>query len=609
MFVWDKNDLNEEQINAINCDNNVLLIACPGSGKTRTLTYKIAFELSKLNNTKQFIVAITYTNRAADEIKERIQLLGVETKQLWIGTIHSFCMEWILRPYSLYSPRLKNGFRVINSYDSEEIITELCKSHNEEHNLNGNNKIRYWDCSFFATKKPGFQIAEMNSPKKSSIIEIIKNYLEKISSNNQIDYELILFHSLSILKEQPIICSILSKIFPYILVDEYQDTKEIQYHIICSILNADKGNTKIFIVGDPNQSIYQSLGGYPIAKAELEALSGLDIIQMELTKNYRSSQKIITYFDNFKTFDNNITANGEERDYDSIISLNNSVIKNDLIDEISRLIEINIIEYGISPDEICIVAPQWVHIASVTRKLIVKLPDYSFDGPGMAPFSRDIDNFWFKLSRIILTEPSPNLYIKRLRWANEILHDLTNAGVKLKIDSSKQFLKLCNSVRIDEENGLKYLMIFFLEIAKMLNFRIDDFQTLNEHYETFFESSQKRIERLKEKEGIDFIDKTVAFKRVFKQRKGITVSTIHGIKGTEFDTMIAFALLQDYIPHFSDNNGLENAKKMLYVVASRARKNLHLIAEKGRLKNFGSPRPPYIMTQHLRNYSYDYDES
>ena len=128
MFMWDEGDLNDEQIAAINEPNNVFLIACPGSGKTRTLTYKIAFELSGLADPKKWVVAITYTHRAADEIRERIEILGVDTSQLWIGTIHAFCLEWILKPYGLYHDKLKNGFKIVNSYDSEEIISKICSS-------------------------------------------------------------------------------------------------------------------------------------------------------------------------------------------------------------------------------------------------------------------------------------------------------------------------------------------------------------------------------------------------------------------------------------------------------------------------------------------------
>ena len=126
MFVWNKGDLNDEQEVAIREDGSVFLVACPGSGKTRTLTYKIASQLSKLQSDKQRVVAITYTHRAADEIHERIENLGVDTSQLWIGTIHSFCLEWILKPYAVYHDALKYGFRVINSHDTERILTELC---------------------------------------------------------------------------------------------------------------------------------------------------------------------------------------------------------------------------------------------------------------------------------------------------------------------------------------------------------------------------------------------------------------------------------------------------------------------------------------------------
>jgi len=111
MFVWNPGDLNPEQEAAIAEERSVFLVACPGSGKTRTLTYKIARELSKLQpDDNKWVIAITYTHRAADEIHERIENLGVDTSKLWIGTIHSFCLEWIIKPYAIYHDALKNGF-------------------------------------------------------------------------------------------------------------------------------------------------------------------------------------------------------------------------------------------------------------------------------------------------------------------------------------------------------------------------------------------------------------------------------------------------------------------------------------------------------------------
>lgn len=599
MFIWEKDKLNPEQESAIREDESVLLIACPGSGKTRTLTYKIAYELDKISSNKEFIIAITYTNNAADEIKERVELLGVDTNQLWIGTIHSFCLEWILRPYHLYLEELKNGFRVINSHESEIILTELCKPYSKQ-------KITYWDCGILA-KTDNYYLTCLDENKHVDLNKIIGEYFKILESNNQIDFEQILFYSYKLLHSNPIICSILCKLFPFILIDEYQDTKEIQYHIISKILIANKGKSKTLIVGDPNQSIYDSLGGYPMEKKELEKLIGFNLKEMGLTKNYRSSEKIIAYFEYYKTFPNAIISEGLHKDYLSSITFNFIISKDDLVDEIVKLIKYNILDKSISPNEICIVAPQWVHLASITRSLMIKLPDYSFDGPGMAPFSRDIDNFWFKLSRIILTEPSPFLYVRRLRWSREILYEIELAGASLNDMTNKKFLSLCNSIIVDKKDGLEYLECFFSKICLSIGIDITKYPTLLEHYNSFFDSSKARIERLV-KEGNPYIGDIENFRKVFKQRDGITVSTIHGVKGEEYDTMIGFALLDSYVPHFNDPNGDLNSKKILYVLSSRARKNLHLISEKGR--NIHSNYRPNGLspTTHLVNYNFEYDD-
>ena len=258
MFIWQKGELNEEQEDAILEEESILLIACPGSGKTRTLTYKIAFELSKLESKNKYIIGITYTNSAADEIKDRIEILGVDTKQLWIGTIHAFCLEWILRPYSQYLDKLKNGFKVINSHDSETIITQLCKPFK-------NPKVTYWDFNYYATPT-GYELSCLEENKTRNLEQVLTEYHHILHKNQQIDFEQILYYSHKLLKTKPIINSILAKLFPFILIDEYQDTKEIQYHIVSSILKAGGGESKTYIVGDPNQSIYDTLGGFPMGK-------------------------------------------------------------------------------------------------------------------------------------------------------------------------------------------------------------------------------------------------------------------------------------------------------------------------------------------------------
>lgn len=595
MFVWDKNDLNDEQVDAIRQSGNVFLEACPGSGKTRTLTYKIALELSNLTDARKWIVAITYTNRAADEIRERIELLGVETSQLWIGTIHAFCLEWIIKPYGIYHDKLQNGFKVINSYDSEKLITNICIG------LRPRYKITYYQCSHFYTPR-GINITGSGGSLANSVLEA---YHQHLAENHQIDFEQILYFSYELLSDKVAIPKILSNLFAYVFIDEYQDTKEIQYSIVASIMRANPSKVNTFIVGDPNQAIYTSLGGYAISHTELESLTEAPFTQMSLDKNYRSSRKIIDYYRNYNVSPSETSAEGRERNYQSIITYDQVTHKDDLVEQVSRYIEYNIDNCEIPENDICVIAPQWVHLASLTRTLVHRLPQYSFDGPGLVPFSRDIENFWYKLTRIILTEPSPSMYVKRLRWASEVLYDLEIAMVDITPFTSKELLKSINSISIDEEDGITYLCSFFDELFESLGVDYSLYPMLQEHYESFLNSTEDRIYRLR-RDSEEFATDIEAFRRAFKPRSGIKVSTIHGVKGGEYDAVISFGLLEGLVPNFNDSSA-ESAKKLLYVIGSRARKNLHLISERGRMEGFSPNQTERTSTEVLQLVQFPYD--
>ena len=595
MFVWTDKELNEEQSAVVRDNDNILLVACPGSGKTRTLTYKVANELSELDSHKKFVIAITYTNRAANEIKERIELLGVPTDQLWIGTIHSFCNEWILKPYSSLLEKLKFGYRIMDANESENLLNDICAAYQKP-------RISSWDCGHYASINGIVQVTN-SGYKYDNVSAALQRYFTYLNEHKFISYELILLYAHQLLEENLIISITLSKLFKIILVDEYQDTKEIQYHIISKIWSSGQGTTRALIVGDPNQTIYGGLGGYPIEKEELEALSGLEFKKLELEQNYRSSVSIVNYFDNYKTIENSVVASGNEKDYVSVISFNNQVHVDHLVKEMSRLLRYNIEELGIDPNEICILGPQWIHLAPISRSLMIELPEYSFNGPGMAPFSRDLDNFWYKLSRIVLTEASPNMYLRRLRWASEVLRDLEDSGYNVDSINHKLILRICNGIYIEESNGLLYLESFFASFLEELGIDLSTNVSLTESFTSFFDSSKKRIERIKN-DGNDFIEHIDSFKKVFQQKEGTTISTIHGVKGAEFDTVIAFGLLEGYVPHFMDANGVESGKRLLYLIGSRARKNLHLISETGR-KNRQNQLyyPTNVLSQVVHQYN------
>ena len=593
MYLWDQGDLNKKQEDAIYTKGSVFLTACPGSGKTRTLTYKIAYELSRLENEKSYVIAITYTNRAADEIHERIEGLGIDVSQLWIGTIHSFCLEWILKPYGVYNENLKYGFRVIDSHEREKILESLCENYRY---------ITHWNCDFYITET-GYVLGCQDEWKHKDLNSILSQYFQILTEKRELDFELILYYAFELIKNEPAISLILSKIFRFILIDEYQDTKSIQYSILAAILNSGGLKTNSFIVGDPNQAIYESLGGYPMSVSDFEKLSGTDMVKLELSENYRSSRRIVDYFGNYNIYATNIIASSKDRDFKSNISFDCNVKKVELEEKIVKLIKYNIEVLGITPSELCVIAPQWTSLASMTRKLVSLLPEYDFDGPGMVPFARDIENFWYKLSKVALTSASPNMYIRRLRWAGDVLTEMEQFGIDTSQLSRKYILRESNSISITEVDGLKYLTEFFDVFFKRINVNYQLYEQLTQHYNAFFDSSQARIERLKN-DGAEFIGDISTFRKVFKNRTGITVSTMHGVKGAEFDVVIAYALLEGMVPHFSDPKGQESATKMLYVIGSRARKNLYLISESER---FNVRRDEYKPTQVLANCQFLYD--
>lgn len=592
MFVWNATELNPDQAAAVEEPLSVFLLACPGSGKTRTLTYKIAYELSRRRD-KRLVAAITYTHRAADEIRERIEALGVDTTALWIGTIHSFCLEWIIKPYGIYVPELARGYTVLDRYDREKILERLCAPYRG---------VTPWDCDYYF-EGDECRLGCPDTWKHEVINQVLAAYFRELVDTRRIDFELILWYSQLLVRSQMHIATLLSQVFSYVAVDEYQDTKRIQYDLIGAILRAGGGSTKAFIVGDPNQAIYGSLGGYAISVADFRALTGIPIREMALRLNYRSSARIIGHFSNFRVHATEIEGVGKMIGYPSQVSYNQIVTHEDLSNELVRLIQKSLAE-GHAPEEICVLAPWWILLASTTRKLVALLPDQQFDGPGLVPFSNDPDNFWFKLSKILLTDSSPQMLVRRMRWAGDVIADLRDFGVETSRITQRALLRESNSLSITEVDGLAYLDKAFVALLDRLRINVNSFPGLLEHREAFFASSRARLERL-QNSGAAYITDVSFFQKVFRERSGITVSTIHGVKGAEFDVVIAFGLLQGMVPHFSDADGDVSASKLLYVLASRARKNLHLISETGRPRG---RRGYYEPTEVLLRYQFDYSE-
>ncbi len=294
------NELNTQQRQVCIDENNILLKACPGSGKTRTLTYKLAYLVEKYIDSKKLNIAITYTNRAADEIKERLEKIEIPEDKVWVGTIHQFCLEFVIRPYTMYHERLRKGYHIIDEYVTKQYIEEIIE-------------------------ELGIDIG-YNKPFEYP--EILEKYQKKLLDEKEIDFDDILSISFDLVSDKKFIAENISGIIRTILVDEYQDTNELQYKILSSIVMADK-KIQVTFVGDTDQAIYGGLGGVAKSCNELQKEFGIKFQERELDGCYRTTQRIVDYYSNFQLKSMKIQAVSDIRDKMGCLVYDNTISKSE----------------------------------------------------------------------------------------------------------------------------------------------------------------------------------------------------------------------------------------------------------------------------------------
>lgn len=579
-------DLNDEQIKVVMTKGNLLLKACPGSGKTRVIIHKIAHEIALLGeHSRRKVAAVTFTTRAAEEILRRISSNGVDSDKVWAGTLHSFCIEWILKPYSFLIDDLKNGFSIADERYCLTLLNDLKDKYKLEPFLSISTKL----------DNSGNYI-QNNVP-----YELFQEYENQLRKDKYIDFDRVVYLSLRLLNNNPKICLILSNIFSLICIDEYQDTQELLYVLIQKIIKAGNGATNVMYVGDPEQAIYSSLGGKAKNLEQLKVeLFPFKIEELSLIGNYRSSQKIIDYFSLFQSSKSSIKAIGNNSIINnSIISYSRNINVNMVPNEIARLVRFNL-DLGIDENEICILVPQWGMIRHIRNELKDLLPLVSFDSENLSESSILKNNIWYKIARLILVKPSPEIYNYRIRWAKEVIDllvDQTENNLEEYFLKPRNILKTINSIECNELNVIPFISHCFDSFLEKINIDIKFFSELDKNKKNYLSQLHQ-----------NYNDKPISYlSHIYKEKTGVVINSCAGAKGEEFETVIVFGLLEGYLPHWQEifsQNGDEASKKMLYVIGSRAKRNLHLISERGRLTQSGRP---YLPTNALLNLAHTYD--
>lgn len=289
MSIYDT--LNPMQREAVfTTEGPVLILAGAGSGKTRALTHRIAYLIEEKKVNPWNILAITFTNKAAGEMRERVDsLVGFGSESIWVATFHSTCVRMLRRhiEYLGYS----TNFTIYDADDQKTLIRQVMKKLDIDPKMYKEKSM----LSYISSAKDQlispeeFSVKAAGDFRKTKIADIYCEYQDQLKKNNALDFDDLIIKTVELLKSNPDVLDYYQNRFRYIMVDEYQDTNTAQFELVRLLASREKN---LCVVGDDDQSIYKFRGANieNILNFE-ESFPGAKVIKLE--QNYRSSQNIL----------------------------------------------------------------------------------------------------------------------------------------------------------------------------------------------------------------------------------------------------------------------------------------------------------------------------
>ncbi len=289
MSIYDT--LNEQQKKGVfTTEGPVLLLAGAGSGKTRVLTHRIAYLIDELGVNAWNIMAITFTNKAADEMKERVEeLVGMGSDSIWVTTFHSSCVRILRR----YGDRIgfDNHFTIYDTDDQKSVMKEICKRLQIDTKTLKERTI----LSAISSAKDElispeeYELSAMGDFRKQKIAQAYREYQEVLKKSNAMDFDDLIMKTVELFKGDKEVLESYQRRFKYIMVDEYQDTNTAQFEFIRLLAEA---HHNLCVVGDDDQSIYKFRGANIRNILDFEQVyPEAEVIRLE--QNYRSTQNVL----------------------------------------------------------------------------------------------------------------------------------------------------------------------------------------------------------------------------------------------------------------------------------------------------------------------------
>ena len=605
--------LNPSQIQAIETINGpVLIMAGAGSGKTRVLTHRYAHLVKHHNVDVEQILAITFTNKAAEEMKSRIsKLLNLKISPKWISTFHSLCVK-ILR---IHGDKIgyKSNFTIYDQSDSNKVIRNCMSENNVDLKQYSPKRFQAHISNLKNSMiSPGEALENAESFFEVKVAEIYSSYEKKLIIANSMDFDDLLIKTVELLQTNESILKYWSNKFQFIMVDEYQDTNFVQYKLV-ELLGSN--NKNVCVVGDSDQSIYAFRGADIRNIIEFEKdFSNATVIQLD--KNYRSSKKILNLANsvisnNPRKIEKNLwTDNEEGLDISSFRFRSEKDEARWVAEEVKNLIdsskenEVAIFyrtnsQSRLFEEELRMLNINYKVIGSVRfydRKEIKDIISYlqflvndsdtvAFERIVNVP-RRGIGESTVKKIRVYLNETGKSIF-----EALESIEEIKNISPRIK-GSLSEFKDLITELKSYSLQGPSKTIQKVLELTGYKLSLIKEgtlesqmrIENIEELLNSAFSFENLYEEEIDEPYGMlrDYLESIALFSETDKLEDAdrVLLMTLHNAKGLEFPYVFMTGMEENLFPHErssqGDNSEIEEERRLCYVGITRAEKKLYL---------------------------------
>ena len=577
------------QFAAYKAVNNTVVIAGPGSGKTTVLTLKVMQLLAEMIYPPRGLACLTYSTEAVREFKSRLVKLGLEKrKNVFLGTVHSFCLSEIITPFAALYPQYKIPLpiRIISEAEKNRLFNSQ--------NYEGTPKLIDVDKERTRNIKG---ISRVAIESYDIALKAAISFEELLIQNEYLDFISMVKKSVELIKNESYVRKALEAKYPWIIVDEYQDLGKPLHELILTLLNLTR--IKVFAVGDADQSIYDFQGAAPDYLIELSQRQ--DVSCIHLKNNYRSSQTIVDASEYVLKSSRGYIASGKLQDYHAKLEF--IECSKGMDEQYERVIE-QISRFhteGIPYHEIAVLVGNNKQVTELAQECSRQnIPAYS---------ARQT----FRLTDLII-------WIQNCaKWVS----DKCSVSFDEICSTWKSFISQKRIISEDDYFLLKRTIFQTLTASKVYKDNLSEWLcyldkkvgivsafTASERYPDEIDNYNKLLETARSHDT----QLTIKFlTRLGIPENQVVLTTRHSSKGLEFDVVILPGMEKDSFPSYYDNTPrkLAEARRLCFVSVSRARKACILIRSKNLQNQYGrwfskEPSPFWVALQEFQDSRSDY---